>query len=466
MRFSNKFYFILPIPDCLCSHLGGGGEVAVKAHNPQWEFEFTKEQMKTFEGEISARDSVNSDALTDTESVDTGGDISAAKIGKVFPDIRFHQAEFIPPVFLSVQDGNYAGEFILNDLVKHDEAHLMIGQHFGLSGAPRLLFKYEMNCVSNSWIKFCKKKKSESCLNIKRDPEALLHEYIYTRIVYERLGLAPKPIVISPPILLSRENMSATEGKTSFSLFDQRGDQAGDCVKVKTTVRLLVEELVGPTISDYFKEFTKEEKLLKKENVLLSAKIFKKSIEMIERLHAIGLIHGDFHYGNLAFRGDPTEELDLVFIDFGTAKFYPPDESSAEDEKPSPSRYFFFSPSLLSPFQLQGYPAGRRDDIYRAFEAFMNVLVHGSLERLFEDPNNARDLASMKFETDYCSRGTNYPGLSHLRNLLSEETFTKVFADLLEIQTYVRERQPSVQSEPDYPILVGIAQNIIENLQQ
>jgi serine/threonine protein kinase len=465
MRVSNKFYVILPIPYCLCSHLAGVGEVAVKAHNPKWEFDLTKEQLKRFEDEITARDSVTADALTDTESVDTGGDISAAKIEKVFPDLRFHEAEFIPPEFLSMQDGNFAGEYILKDLVKHDEAHLMIGQHSVFPKAPRLLFKYEMNCVSNSWIKFCKKKKTESCLVIKRDSEALLHEYIYTRIVYERLGLAPKPIVISPPILMRRQNMSATEGKTSFSLFDQPGDQADDCVKVKTTVRVLVEELVGPTISDYFKKFTKEVNLLKKDNVLFSAKIFKKSIQMIEQLHAIGLIHGDFHYGNLAFRGNPTEELELVFIDFGTAKFYPSDESSAE-AKPSSLRYYFFSPSLLSPFQLEGYPAGRRDDIYRAFEAFMNVLVHGSLERLFDDPNNARDLASMKSETDYCSPGTNYPGLSHLRSLLSEETFPQVFADLLEIQTYVRERQLLVSSEPDYPFLVQIAQNIIDNLQQ
>jgi len=140
--------------------------------------------------------------------------------------------------------------------------------------------------------------------------------------------------------------------------------------------------------------------------------------------------------------------------------------SSRPETVSAPLRYFFFSPSLLSPFQLEGYPAGRRDDIYRAFEAFMNVLVHGSLERLFEDPNNARDLASMKSETDYCSRGTNYPGLSQLRNLLPEETFPNFFADLLEIQNYVRKRQPLVQSEPDYPFLVGIAQNIIDNLQQ
>ena len=145
-----------------------------------------------------------------------------------------------------------------------------------------------------------------------------------------------------------------------------------------------------------------------------ATKLLVKSIKMLRELHSIGIVHGDFHYGNIAFRKSTTmsadactdsaaslldslaarrkpamtttpddDDLDLVFIDFGSSKFF---SSTVVESGPGGDwlRYYFMEPTLLSLFQLSGSPIGPRDDIYRAVEAFANVVSRNKLSELFD----------------------------------------------------------------------------------
>ena len=227
-------------------------------------------------------------------------------------------------------------------------------------------------------------------------------------------------------------------------------------------MRLLVEELVGPTIGAYFEKFTRDEnpEELSLNDVVFASQIFAKSIAMLRELHAIGIVHGDFHYGNLAFRSNEAGgTLDLVFIDFGTAKFFPDDHLNT-DYKISTIRYMFFSLNLLSPYQLNGHILGRRDDIYRAFESFVNVLSQGNIERLFDTspPAPVNKLVDLKTTTDFCSPE------DMLQNFQLHDTFVTIYPVLFEIQAYVRDPQKGLAEDPNYAWLLERAHKIIDLL--
>jgi hypothetical protein len=109
------------------------------------------------------------------------------------------------------------------------------------------------------------------------------------------------------------------------------------------------------------------------------------------------IVHGDIHWGNIGFKSDPDlsfdpavlESFELSLIDFGTSKFFPLEMGKADLVK----RGIFgdLAAPLLSPFQLQGYRIGRRDDVYRLFESFTNLL--------FDEGNDLTSLYS-KYQSD------------------------------------------------------------------
>ena len=412
--------------------------------------------------------------------------------GPQFPNLANENSETIPKQI----SASFAGEYALKLLAVNAQASLLIPS----VNPKRLIFKYQMNCVAKEWLQTCQRAKSRTkqiCDNTKddphRDPEALLREYAFTKIVFDRTTLAPEPYFLSPAVAIS--DASGERVKTNFTNVETPNEVAL-CVEVGTTVRLLVEQLVGSTISGFFAGNLSggDTALLQIDRIRLRAKIFHESLVMLERLHAIAIVHGDFHYGNLAFREmfdvghvfTKEEKLDLVFIDFGNAVVI---EESSEPEVASLRRFYFLNHVALSPFQLKGYRVSRRDDIYRAFEAFIDSLVFGSLRSLFafadeNDPQrklgqavlvlkSALDFSSEEQgDIDWSQLGGNsaiiekikkYPGLKQLQTHLGNaDRFAKVQTILREIQWIVRDEPSSIS--PNYGCLIAKALEIVDLL--
>lgn len=165
---------------------------------------------------------------------------------------------------------------------------------------------------------------------------------------------------------------------------------------------------------------------------------------------------------------------------------------------PSPYSYYFLNPVLISPFQLEGHGVSRRDDIYRAFESFMDVLTRGALGRLFdlaerldtepsapESPETRPRLHKLKSAMDFCvlfpseNSSITCSGMEEdLRGAVCE-TFTGLMSMKIQlesignknfsvIQTLLREIQSLVRSPsshtPNYLDLITKAQEIVNLL--
>jgi serine/threonine protein kinase len=99
----------------------------------------------------------------------------------------------------------------------------------------------------------------------------------------------------------------------------------------------------------------------------LASRLAIRLIELVRRLHELGINHGDLHFGNIAVRPDSG----LVLIDFGRSRFM-----SELREHHAPTNQVLCHP-LMSPWETRGQPIGYRDDVFRVVQ-IMASLVHGS----------------------------------------------------------------------------------------
>lgn len=255
----------------------------------------TGKSLGTIETSIKLRDEVYSSPRSSTP-VSTSADSEGSDEESVsFPDLKRPAEETIPPDL--VPDSSFSGHYTLKRLVAHEGSVLLIGSR--TVDSKEVIFKYQTNCLPLKWNAECLAPRSSGrpeCGSTKQDTDALLHEYAFTKIVSE-LRLAPEPFVISPPVLVTGKSRGLK--KSQFGLYKNKDTSAKACRDAGATVRVLVEERVGPTISDLFKK----DKPLSVEKMQIAAKIFHKSLIMLEKIHFRGIVHGDFHFGNIAFRG-------------------------------------------------------------------------------------------------------------------------------------------------------------------
>ena len=425
---------------------------------------------------------------TDSSSEKVGGHSELVSVfHRKFPDLLDLNGETVPPNL----SPPVAGHYVLDHLVVHDDSHVLMGTRD--LDFFKVIFKYQTNCFAVLWNQMCAEDEPPPvCRYAEQDPDALFREYEITKTVFDQLRIAPKAYLISEPVLITVEN--AKNLKTDFKIFESENTSPEKCEAVQSTVRVIVEQLVGPTVSQLFKKQIGSKERLDLNEMRLAAKVFHKSLIMLEQLHGIGIVHGDFHYGNLAFRKNfdlslsvtREDDLDLVLIDFGLATFWrnqPPSD-------PSFYRFYFQYPAWISPYQLEGHRVGRRDDLFRSFESFMDVLVSGSIGRLFlladrldRGIESRPRLRILKKNMDFCALlqsenslgfpelGTElsvavsrYPGLVSVHAKVGSY-FGEIQKKLREIQTYVRNLgDPS--EEPNYAMLIHNAREIVNLLYQ
>jgi tRNA A-37 threonylcarbamoyl transferase component Bud32 len=98
------------------------------------------------------------------------------------------------------------------------------------------------------------------------------------------------------------------------------------------------------------------------------------AINLLEQVHAAGLVHGDVHGGNFVFfKSDPVTSLRI--IDFGRARPYI-DPKSGEHVKLTWMReeHLNWNPLFLSAYELQGWTVSRRDDLFRLAELLVYLV--------------------------------------------------------------------------------------------
>jgi serine/threonine protein kinase len=201
-----------------------------------------------------------------------------------------------------------------------------------------------------------------------RSPEdSPLIEYITMRTI-NNLGASPR--------VFSLSERYQVEDRTKSSEFFTRNFDA--CRSIESTARSIVMDLVGDSIHEYF-DWLRLEPANEYFGAVLRFGI--ESIKLLRKLHSVGIVHGGFHGGSLAFKESKSdmslydwEKDDLVLVDFSLSKFFP--DQAACNQQP----FDRLSRPLLSPWQLEGQRLGRRDDVFRVIDFISRYLGEGGID--------------------------------------------------------------------------------------
>jgi hypothetical protein len=211
----------------------------------------------------------------------------------------------------------------------------------------------------------------------------LLHEYAFLKVLQDS-GIVPKTYFLSgasnlPSVFPPCQKVRSMNLRDAH-LYQER-------VTAGTQVRFMVQAKVGPSVNDYFKRLNQSKAAAAERNLVVNAvAIAIKSLDLIRRLHEHGIIHGDIHGGNIAFKNplvrmtDSLRDLDLVLIDFGHAVFFPDQIGTPEKVPPDLSLTHWY----LSPWQLRNFRKGRRDDVIRVIDQMADWLSNGGVRSGFD----------------------------------------------------------------------------------
>ena len=195
----------------------------------------------------------------------------------------------------------------------------------------------------------------------------LENEGEFLEIVYNADNtLVPETLILSPSVrptpLLHRD---ASERIMSTVL----AEKYLYCAGLDSKIRFLVQARAGPDLAKYLGDMRRTSVAAVYMETALRATML--TIAKLEKLHALNIVHGDIHSGNVVL-ADPAgtkiaSESDLLFIDFGYAHTIPSAETAVAGN---------MNIELLSPWHLEeASPVGQRDDVYRALEMLARALA-------------------------------------------------------------------------------------------
>ena len=223
-------------------------------------------------------------------------------------------------------------------------------------------------------------------------------EYFHL-LVTNGSGITPNVYGLSHPAMVTIADTPKTH-----SIFMEENSDA--CIAAESDVRLLLQDKAGMDIEIYIQ-------LLRRSSMGGDPLFLRgvlalgwKSVEVLQKLHKKGIIHGDIHAGNIMFKTpkDSIEDYDLladdeevVLVDFGYARYF------VDELKSDPTCPIIpgLNPILLSVWNLYHERTGRRDDIYRVFDMLSMILSDWSREAALEsvvaayihaNPAEAKDL--------------------------------------------------------------------------
>ena len=309
-------------------------------------------------------------------------------------------------------------------------------------------------------------------------PFGLTNEFVYLSAI-NGSGIAPDVYHLSPLTKIT----TGLSAKVRSNTFRNHADR---CIAAGASVQMLLQDKTGAEVGAYLHRLRG---ILPDSIVYLHSvlRVVIKTLTLLQRLHSLGLVHGDVHAGNIMFKS-PKESIDahdvvsddLILIDFELAQFFP-------NSIGSPDTGIFdrgLNPMCLSPWQLEGSRLGRRDDVYRTIEMMAGLLSDNELasawKRSFIREWSARVVKRQSKEVDPSDvqRSVYLQCKTRTNMFLPERTLATEcckgmglsLADRFNIQSRLEDvvkeardiRQPD--AEPDYDKLKSMLQRIIDGV--
>ena len=325
----------------------------------------------------------------------------------------------------------------------------------------RVIIKYMDDCVSRQEAVakgvFTDPGQLDSILDKK-----LLFEFAVQEILGE-LELAPRAYAVSAPLDLRQTMHYRVFQYTKSTVLKE---EFARCAALGTRMRYIVQEKVGPTVREYV-SWLSSNRMTSVERSRRMVVMFRKTMRLLKKVHSLGLMHGDIHGGNVAFRKLDPNDIDvdtdeLVLLDFEMAKFFPagfgtPNQIAPDDFFDTPS---WLAPDYMAPWEVSRERKSARNDVYRALNILGRYLsrrrhaegfsrIFKSMRALYGDPHyNSPLYTKAEFETaDFVKRQTTMFKLSvplgsiakiGEEELISPEIQDTIRSKLEDIHDYIR----------------------------
>ena len=313
-----------------------------------------------------------------------------------------------------------SGRLTLGELLAKGSLSLV----FTVKERPDLVIKYQCHCSAHPI-------------------HGLLIDY-WLGVDASRLNLSAKPLFISP----AAELWSGFGPKTHFAFTHE---EMLECGTRMSLVRFMVMERVGQCLHEVSvpPPSSNGSSLSTHRAVIIGVEM----VELLEKLHGAGIVHGDIHGGNVCYSRAAVPRL--VLIDFGLGKF-----TESETNAVRIPRLSYLHPAL-TPWQLEGSSRARRDDVYKALHLVAELIVGPSLENTAErlakrDPKGylawKRDAGSMLNGTD----PDRVDALAHLplqQRAQVRAEFAAALEDVLQLE--------SVETPIDYTKIISHFRTIV-----
>jgi len=268
-------------------------------------------------------------------------------------------------------------QLVLHSITKtHDS---VIFRAVTWDGRKTFAVKYTNNCAAKDECS-SGRQRSDKCPESLLDP--LVNEFLIMKIIgapHQEITdyVAPVPYAYE---LSETAAMGAVDNAKIESKFvdELRSRYVGIryCTNRGGTLRGIVEDYVGINLHEHFKGLLGawDERQYMIEAITMT----RRMLGLMWRFHDLGFIHGDFHDGNGAFKARKADDRsysaltdDMVLIDFEYAEFIP--QAYGTDVKIP--RTETLNEAVLSPWHLEGYRIGRRDDLFRVMETSAGLLA-------------------------------------------------------------------------------------------
>ena len=186
---------------------------------------------------------------------------------------------------------------------------------------------------------------------------------------------------VSPRALYLSGSASMPETEGIKTLFQMKGDSREACASKGGSVRFMVVEKTGMNMFQYARSFPDG-----RVPIARAVSIGIQVIKLLQKIHALGIVHNDVHWGNVVFRND-AEESEVMLIDFGRSFFAPEKEPNFKL-----NLEFWKSNPHFTDWEIRGFHPGFRDDVARTL-LMVSLLAGGFSVWKHRLGQSARDAA-------------------------------------------------------------------------
>ena len=206
------------------------------------------------------------------------------------------------------------------------------------------------------------------------EPNFLKHEYALLR---QLEGQEVTPEVISLSQATEIDNFESQKVAANLLVANKQL-----CKERKSHVRLMLMERNGVDMEAYL-QWLRTHQRNPVEYISAVVRLTIRFIDLIQKFHELGLVHGDVFSKNIVFKEPKTrlEDYDwkadrIHLIDLASTVPIETGKPDIVDDR----TYVGMSPGLLSPWQLKNFRIGQRDDVFRIIETMAFLLGNGEQE--------------------------------------------------------------------------------------